>query len=274
LPKVAYVEADGQIKTTGWKRDTVTVTETNSTWGLGRISHRQTGNKDYLYDASGGEGTCAYIIDTGLNVKHPEFEGRATFVHNFDKVDKTNLDMFGHGTHVAGTIGSKTYGVAKKAKLFGIKACNQLGMCFVSDVIAGIDLTVQDSAKRDCPNGVVINMSLGDVNEHWQSVNAAVKAATQAGVFVSVSAGNSFDDSAKYSPASAPEACTVGAVDSSDVIAVFSNYGKPVKVFAPGVDVMSTYSFNGTIETVSKLERSLPPRTNSFVDEDVWYIYG
>jgi subtilisin family serine protease len=172
-------------------------------------------------------------------------------VKNFDTTDGTDLDMKGHGTHVAGTIGSKSYGVSKKVKLYGIKACNKDGYCDLSNVVKAIELTIRDSKQRDCPNGVVINLSLGAINEEWRSIGSATQEAFNAGIFVAVAAGNSYDDSAKYSPASSPGVCAVGASDETDTIAPFSNYGKPVKVFAPGTNIMSTYSFNGTAETVS-----------------------
>jgi subtilisin family serine protease len=255
-PKVAYVELDGMLHTQDKiaKRDdddseepdtdsgVDETSQTNSTWGLSRISHRQKGATDYIYDPSAGEGACAYIIDTGIYTAHDEFEGRATFVKNYDTVDGTDADMYGHGTHVAGTIGSKTYGVAKKAKLFAMKACNQNGDCPLSGVIAAIGDTITDSKQRDCPKGVVINMSLGAPNADWGSIKDAVKQAVDAGIFIAVAAGNENDDSSKYSPASSPGVCAAGAVDNADVIASFSNYGKPVAVFAPGVDVLSTYN--------------------------------
>jgi subtilisin family serine protease len=241
-----------------WSKRAPEATETNATWGLNRISHRKLSGSDYIYDSSAGEGSCAYIVDTGLNVNHPEFEGRATLVANYDKIDGTDLDMFGHGTHVAGTIGSKSYGVAKKVKLFGVKACNMFGNCEVSNVIKGIETAVSDSKTRDCPKGAVINISLGSADKEWQSVRAVTQAASDAGVFIAVSAGNSFSDSKKYNPASAPGVCTVGATDKNDTMAVFSNYGQPVAVFAPGVDVLSTYSYNGSIETVSTNSTRFP----------------
>jgi subtilisin family serine protease len=256
--QVAYVERDGTLHTQDkWAKlglregsedpKDITesavpkgITQSNSTWGLSRLSHRAKGASDYTYayDASAGAGTCAYIIDTGIYLDHEDFEGRATLVKNYDKVDGVDTDVYGHGTHVAGTIGSKTYGVAKKAKLFAMKVCNQNGSCELSDVNAAIVDTIADSKARDCPNGVVINMSLGAPNAQWQSVKDAVKQAVDAGIFVAVAAGNDADNATKYSPASAPGACVAGASDSADAIASFSNYGKPVAVFAPGVDVL------------------------------------
>jgi subtilisin family serine protease len=123
---VAYIEADGLLHTQDIRKrddgddddddesspgaEVGILSQKNATWGLSRISHRQKGATDYVYDGSAGEGTCAYIIDTGIYTEHADFEGRATFVKNFDKVDGSDADMYGHGTHVAGTIGSKTYG--------------------------------------------------------------------------------------------------------------------------------------------------------------------
>jgi subtilisin family serine protease len=126
-----------------------------------------------------------------------------------------------------------------------------MGMCDVSTVGKGIEVAIKDSKQRDCPNGVVMNISLGSPKQQWESIVKATGEASDAGIFVAVAAGNSYADSADYLPASAPTVCTVGATDNLDVMAVFSNFGKPVKVFAPGVDILSTYSVNGSTETVS-----------------------
>jgi subtilisin family serine protease len=257
-PKVAYVEADGILHTQDkWmKRDgsagaKIKNTQTGSTWGLARISHRQKASTEYLYDDTAGEGTCAYIIDTGIYTAHPDFEGRATFVKNFDTVDGSNEDLLGHGTHVAGTIGSKTYGVAKKTKLFALKTCNQYGQCALSDVNAAISEAVKDSATRACPNGVVINMSLGAPNAEWKSIADAIAQATQAGIFVAVAAGNAGDDAAGYSPASSAGVCAVGASSSSDEVAAFSNFGSTVSIIGPGVDILSLdRQGSGTVSTL------------------------
>lgn len=240
--RVAYIERDGVLHTQDIRDAALVRTETNATWGLGRISHRAKGRSDYLYDSSAGAGACAYIIDTGIRVNHTEFGGRATFVRNYDRVDGTDDDLFGHGTHVAGTIGSESYGVAKRASLFAMKVCDQFGSCDVSAVNQAILDTITDSARRSCPSGVVINMSLGAPNDEWKSIKTAVKAAADAGIFVAVAAGNSATDSKDFTPANAQGACAAGAADKDDRIADFSNFGKPVKVFAPGVDVLSTYN--------------------------------
>jgi subtilisin family serine protease len=254
-PKVAYVEADGilytqdqHMKRDGTSGGRIQTTQKGSTWGLGRISHRTKSAADYVYDAAAGAGTCSYIIDTGIYTKHPDFEGRATFVKNFDKVDGTDDDLLGHGTHVAGTIGSKTYGVAKKTQLFALKTCNQYGQCALSDVNAAISEAVSDSAKRTCPNGVVINLSLGAPNEEWKSIADAISQANNAGIFVAVASGNAGANAADYSPASSPGVCAVGASSNTDAVASFSNYGSTVSIVAPGVDVLSLApSGSGTV---------------------------
>jgi subtilisin family serine protease len=145
-PSVAYVEPDGVARTQQQGLNT----QSQAPWGLGRISHRAKGSTDYLYDATSGAGTCAYIVDTGIYVQHPEFEGRATMVKSYTGVD---TDDNGHGTHVSGTIASKSYGVSKKASLYGIKVLDASGSGTWSDIISGIGVVVSDSKQRSCPNG-------------------------------------------------------------------------------------------------------------------------
>ncbi|KAL2193301.1 protease [Corynascus similis CBS 632.67] len=235
LSEVEYIEQDAVFTTQAL------VTQENVPWGLARIAHRELGPTTYVYDDSAGEGTCAYIIDTGIYVNHSEFEGRATWLGNF--IDSSNSDGAGHGTHVAGTVGGVTYGVAKKTKLFAVKVLNASGSGTTSSVLAGINFVAQDAPERvasgECANGTVANMSLGGGRS--TSINAAAAAAVNAGVFFSVSAGNSNDNSYNWSPASEPTVCTVGATDDADVRAYFSNYGELVDVFAPGVDVLSSW---------------------------------
>lgn len=248
-PQVAYVEKDGKAHT----MQEELADQTNAPWGLGRISHRQAGATDYVYDASAGQGTCAYVIDTGIYTQHPEFEGRATFVKNFAGSGRT--DDNGHGTHVAGTIGSKTYGVAKKTNLYAIKVLDANGSGSWSDVISGINLAATDAKQRSCPNGVVVNMSLG--GDFSQAVNDAVAASVDAGLFFAVAAGNEASDISTTSPASEPKAFSVGATDSTDNMASFSNFGATLGVFAPGVDVLSTWN-NGKTNTISGTSMATP----------------
>ena len=128
--QVDYIEQDAVIYANLGETDDLQkkayVTQSSSTWGLARISHVNKGSSSYTYDSSAGTGTCSYVIDTGIYVAHPEFEGRATFLANFAG-DGSNTDGNGHGTHVAGTIGSKTYGVAKQTKLYAVKVLDASG---------------------------------------------------------------------------------------------------------------------------------------------------
>jgi subtilisin family serine protease len=218
------------------------VADAGVTWGLSRISHHKLGSTEYGYDASAGAGTCAYIIDTGVDAAHPELEGRATQIKSYTGVDS---DDNGHGTHVAGTIGSKTYGVAKKTNIYAVKVLDAGGSGAWSDIVDGIQFVVTDSKSRSCPNGIVVNMSLG--GGKTQSVNDAVAAAVDAGLFFAVAAGNDGADFSTTSPASEPKAFAVGASDNTDTLADFSNYGKTLGVIAPGVDILSIWNDGKTV---------------------------
>jgi len=229
------------MKTSGAISKRALTTESNAPWGLGRISHTAKGSTNYIYDTTAGSGTCSYVLDTGIYTANNDFGGRATFLANFDTTDNSNNDLLGHGTHVAGILGSTTYGVAKKTQLYSVKVCNQYGDCNLSNIIAGIQFAVQDYQSRICPNGGIINMSFGAPDANYQSINQAVAVAVNAGIFVAVAAGNNDTDTKGYSPASSPGACAVGAINSTDSIASFSNYGSIVAVFAPGVNVLSTW---------------------------------
>ncbi|KAI1435328.1 proteinase T-like protein [Xylaria sp. CBS 124048] len=245
-PDVDFIEQDSIMRIASY------ITQSNPPWGLGRISHRS-GTNTYIYDDSAGSGTCAYIIDTGIYTAHPEFEGRATFLANF--IDNSNTDGNGHGTHVSGTVGSKSYGVAKKTKLYAVKVLDASGSGSTSGVLAGMNFVTGDSQSRDCPNGSVANMSLGSGKS--TAVNAAGRAMIAAGVFLAVAAGNNNGDAANMSPASEPDLCTVGASTLTDARASFSNYGTVVDVFAPGQAVLSTWNDGGT-NTISGTSMASP----------------
>ncbi|EAT86323.1 hypothetical protein HBI56_100060 [Parastagonospora nodorum] len=260
LPGVEYVEQDAVVKANLGEIDSIEkrafTTQSSSTWGLSRVSHinRQTSGTSYTYDSSAGQGTCVYVVDTGIETSHPEFEGRATFLANFAG-DGQNSDGNGHGTHCAGTIGSKTYGVAKKASLYAVKVLDASGSGSNSGVIAGINYVANDAKTRSCPNGAVGSMSLGGSKS--TAVNSAVANAVTAGVFFAVAAGNDGADASRYSPASEVSAFTVGATDSSDRVASFSNYGTLVDMHAPGVSILSTW-LNGGTNTISGTSMATP----------------
>ncbi|KAF9773251.1 hypothetical protein IL306_008974 [Fusarium sp. DS 682] len=232
-------------------------TQENAPWGLARMSNKLPGkdHKTYTYDESAGKGTCTYVLDSGIEVEHPvsscisggkmkhakwkkqEFEGRVRFVQNF--VDNADLDANGHGTHIAGTIGSKTYGVAKKTKLFAVKVFNEHNAGQTSGILAAMDFVVEDAATRKCPKGIVVNMSVSVLSS--PAINAAARYIVKEGYFLAVAAGNDDTDASQFSPGNEPMACTVGATAKNDTRASFSNYGVSVDVFAPGVDIESTW---------------------------------
>lgn len=243
--QVAYIEQDAIVRTATF------TTQSNASWGLGRISRREKGSTEYAFDDSAGEGTCSYIIDTGIYTEHPDFEGRATFLENFSG-DGLERDGNGHGTHVAGTVGSKSYGVAKKTSLFAVKVLNSEGSGGNSGVIAGIAFAAKDAKKREakgeCKKGSVGNLSLGGIISTAQM--QAVKAAVEDGLFLAVAAGNSALPTILFSPANEPSVCTVGATDRNDKLASFSNYGSLVDVLAPGVEIESTWNDGNTVSSM------------------------
>ncbi|KAL1921729.1 uncharacterized protein VTP21DRAFT_10371 [Calcarisporiella thermophila] len=248
-PSVAFVERDGIMKIN-------VETQTGAPWGLARLSHREkldSNTQDkYLYDANGGQGVTAYVIDTGILVDHPDFEGRAKWGATF--ADDGDKDGNGHGTHVAGTIGSKTYGVAKKANLVAVKVLNGQGSGSFSDVIAGINWAANDQ-KKNGKNKSVANMSLGGGAS--DAVDEAVNNAVTAGLHMVVAAGNENQDACNSSPARAEKAITVAASDIGDKKASFSNFGKCVTIIAPGVDILSTWN-DGQTKSISGTSMASP----------------
>jgi cerevisin len=226
-------------------------TEKNAPWGLARISHRDslsfgTFNK-YLYSADGGEGVDVYVIDTGTNIDHVDFEGRATWGKTIPTGD-ADEDGNGHGTHCSGTVGGKKYGVAKKANIVAIKVLRSNGSGTMSDVVKGVEYAAEShsakaasakSGKAKGFKGSAANMSLGGGKS--PTLDMAVNAAVDAGIHFAVAAGNDNADSCNYSPAAAENAVTVGASTLADERAYFSNYGKCNDIFAPGLNILSTW---------------------------------
>ncbi|CAH0023160.1 unnamed protein product [Clonostachys rhizophaga] len=241
-PSVAYIEQDAKAQ--------IFATQENAPWGLARLSNKAPGSTTYTYADGAGAGVCAYVVDTGIDVEHSDFGGRATWVANV--INSATTDDNGHGTHCAGTIAGSTYGVAKNATLYAIKAFNAAGGGSLTTMIAGMEKVIEDAPSRNCPNGIVVSMSFG-VNSKSQSVNDAGKALVDAGYFGAVAAGNgdpnngnSPIDAGGVSPASEVSLCTVGATDSEDATAYFSNYGTVVDIYAPGVNVLSDVPGGGT----------------------------
>nr|QZX52278.1 protease [Aspergillus ochraceus] len=227
---VAHIEED-QV----WHLDALT-TQTGATWGLGSISHKGESSTSYVYDSSAGEGTYGYVVDTGINVDHSEFGGRASLAYN--AVGGQHVDSVGHGTHVAGTIGGKTYGVSKKANLLSVKVF-QGESSSTSIILDGYNWAANDIVSKSRTGKAAINLSLG--GGYSYAFNQAVENAFDEGVLTVVAAGNENSDAGNTSPASAPNALTVAASTNRNARASFSNYGSVVDVFAPGQDIKSAW---------------------------------
>ncbi len=225
-PAVAYVEADGPVSKWG-------VQPSPPSWGLDRIDQRNLPlNQSYSY-GNDGTGVTVYIIDTGIRFDHQEYVGRATSGYDFIDNDTYAYDCDGHGTHVAGTVGGTTVGVAKNVALKAVRVLNCQGSGSYSTVIAGVDWVRYNHATP-----AVANMSLGGGGS--TALDQAVANAVASGVTFVVSAGNSNASACNYSPARAPSAITVGSTTSSDSRSSFSNYGSCVDIFAPGSGIYSS----------------------------------
>jgi len=223
-PRVAYLEADQVME--------ASTTQNNATWGLDRIDRRNLPlNGTYTYTATGA-GVNAYIIDTGIRTSHSDFGGRARV--GYDAIGGNGQDCNGHGTHVAGTVGGSTYGVAKGVTLYAVRVLDCSGSGSTSGVIAGVDWVTRNHVKP-----AVANMSLGGGAS--TALDTAVNNSISAGVTYAIAAGNSNRDACKYSPARVSAAITVGATTSSDVRASYSNYGSCVDLFAPGSSITSDW---------------------------------
>ena len=227
--RVAYVEEDGVV--------TADATQSNPPWGLDRIDQRNRPlNAIYTFNWT-GSGVRAYVIDTGIRTSHSQFGGRASNV--FDAFGGNGQDCNGHGTHVAGTIGGSTYGVAKSALLRGVRVLDCSGSGTNSGVIAGVDWVTSNHI-----NPAVANMSLGGGAS--SAVDTAVNNLANSGVPIAVAAGNSSTDACTQSPARAANAITVGSTTTSDARSSFSNFGTCLDIFAPGSGILSAWFSSDT----------------------------
>ncbi|KAI1180673.1 oryzin precursor [Nemania sp. FL0916] len=252
LDEVAYIEPDTIVEAA------VSGLQSNPPWGLARISSKKPNTNTYVYDESAGKGTYSYIIDSGIFVDHPEFEGRASWGTSFVADDpKPTVDENGHGTHVAGTVGSKTYGVAKKTNLIAVKVLNASGSGPISQIIAGIQWAVDDAKAKNRLNKSVANISLGSISIGNSTMSLAAGAAVDEGLFIAAAAGNSQTPVEFFSPAQYPTVCSIAASAPDDSRAYFSNYGNAIDLFAPGVDVISTYN-NGSTAILSGTSMAAP----------------
>ncbi|KAI0752522.1 subtilisin-like protein [Daedaleopsis nitida] len=229
------------------------MTQTDAIWNLQRISQvaklasnsTTARNYMYTYDDSAGAGVDIYVVDSGVNVNHTEFEGRASWGTSFGGYPVG--DGFGHGTHVAGTAAGKTFGVAKKANIIAVRILSNNGSGQMSDCVAAIDWATQQATTLTFrPSVITISLHFppSDV------LDAAVTNAVNAGVHLTASAGNGASSWDTQSPGRAAAAITVGATDINDEMSYYSNFGAGVDIFAPGDSILSSYIGSSNNETV------------------------
>ena len=248
-PRVEDVELDGIMSI-----DALTIQSTTPSWGLDRVDQNLLPlNNTYQYENTNmGTGVTAYVIDTGILTSHSDFGSRARTGYDAITPTSPKVDCNGHGTHVAGTIGGTTYGVAKNVSLVAVRVLDCNGSGSTSGVINGINWVIGDHGV-----GVkaVANMSLGGGAS--TALDTAIRNLVTDGVTTVVAAGNSGRNAGNYSPARVSQAITVGASDRADNLASYSNYGTIVDVIAPGTNITSDW-FNGATNTISGTSMATP----------------
>jgi aqualysin 1 len=243
-PRVRFVEEDSVME--------IVATQTSATWGIDRIDQAARPlSGTYTYTAT-GSGVNAYIIDTGIRTTHTQFGGRASVAFDAVGDGRNGIDCNGHGTHVSGTVGGTTYGVAKAVRLFAVRVLSCSGSGSTSGVIAGVDWV---TAHHISP--AVANMSLGGGVS--TALDTAVRNSIASGVTYAIAAGNSNANASTSSPARVSEAITVGSSTINDARSSFSNVGSVVDIFAPGSSITSAWSTSNTAtNTISGTSMATP----------------
>lgn len=246
-PNLESIELDQIVQ-----NQDVTVQSLNPViWSLDRIDSKAISyDSRYIYSST-GSGVKVFVVDTGINSNHSELSGRIS-TPGFTAIGTTTEDCNGHGTHVAGTIGGSTYGVAKQVSLTPVRVLDCNGSGSTSGVIAGLDWILKQSSTKS-----VVNMSLGGGAS--SALDTAVTKLTSSGITVVVAAGNSKRDACNFSPSRVPSAITVAASDRNDQFASFSNFGKCVDIIAPGVNITSAWiGTSSETKTISGTSMSAP----------------
>ncbi|KAG2010560.1 serine protease, variant 2 [Coprinopsis cinerea AmutBmut pab1-1] len=227
------------------------VTQTNATWGLGRLSSVDkvpsfgTGatNYSYIYEDAAGRGTDIYILDTGIRATHQDFGGRARFAATFGPYRA--VDGHGHGTHVAAIAAGSQFGTAKLANVLGVKVLNDTGSGRLADIVSGLNYVLTSARSSRRPS--IASLSFG--GGATSALDNAVVSLINSGVHVVVAAGNSNTNASNVSPARVPAAITVGAVDITDTKTATSNWGPAVDVFAPGQNIRSAWASGDSVRS-------------------------
>jgi subtilisin family serine protease len=243
-PGVAYVEQDTEVR--------LADTQPNATWGLDRIDQRDLPlSGTYTYNTTASN-VSAYIIDTGIRITHTDFGGRASVGTDTVGDGRNGIDCHGHGTHVAGTVGGRTWGVAKAVRLYAVRVLSCSGSGTNAGVIGGVDWVTRNAVKP-----AVANMSLG--GSASTALDNAVANSISSGVTYALAAGNENQSACNVSPARTPTAITVGATTNTDARASFSNWGPCVDIFAPGSGITSAWATGDTAtNTISGTSMASP----------------
>ncbi len=243
-PRIAFIEEDAEVFLSN--------TQTNAPWGLDRIDQRNLPLDGRFTAANGASNVRAYVIDSGIRASHTQFGGRVLSGATAINDGRGTNDCNGHGTHVAGTIGASTWGVAKSVRLVPVRVFGCTGGSSNSTIIAGIDWVAANAVRP-----AVANMSLGGPAS--SAIDNATNNLNNRGVVVVVAAGNENQNACNVSPARVGAAMTVGSTTSSDSRSNFSNFGSCVNIFAPGSSIRSTWHTSNTAtNTISGTSMAAP----------------